>query len=120
MSDLSRAIRPLSGSVLALVLFQGIVGWELTQGTDYGHAHTAYLLTVIALALPVIVIKSGIDDKSVRGNSFAVAGMVVIQLFVGMFLMTDDWGFGWVHVPLTMMIAAHSFAVLISMRNISI
>jgi len=115
---LKKAIRPLAGTILALTLFQGIVGWELTQGTDYGHGHTAYLLTVIAIALPVIVIKSEIDDKSVKGNSFAVAGIAVIQLLIGMFLMKDDWSYGWVHIPLAMMLAAHSFAVLISMRHV--
>jgi|ETNmetMinimDraft_32_1059908.scaffolds.fasta_scaffold45973_1 isoprenylcysteine carboxyl methyltransferase (ICMT) family protein YpbQ len=116
MSDLSKAIRPLAGTILALTLFQGIAGWGLTQGADYGHKHTAYLLIVLAIALPVIVIKSEINDKSVKGNSFAVAGMAVIQLIVGMFLMVDNWKYGWIHIPLAMMLAAHSFAVLISMK----
>jgi len=114
MSELRKAIRPLAGTILALTLFQGIAGWELTQGSDYGHEHTAYLLTVLAIALPVVVIKSGIDDKSVRGNSFAVAGIVVIQLLVGLYLMGS---YGWIHIPLAMMLTAHSFAVLISMRH---
>lgn len=118
MSELRKAIRPLAGTILALTLFQGVAGWELTQGSDYGHEHTAYLLTVLAIALPVVVIKSGIDDKSVRGNSFAVAGIVVIQLLVGLFLMDGDWSYGWIHIPLAMMLTAHSFAVLILMRHV--
>ena len=118
MSDLRKTVRPLAGTILALTLFQGIAGWELTQGSDYGHKHTAYLLTVIAIALPAIVINSGIDDKSVKGNSFAVAGIAVIQLLTGSFLMAGDWSYGWIHIPLAMMLAAHSFAVLISMCHI--
>lgn len=118
MSDLRKMIRPLAGTILALTLFQGIAGWELTQGSDFGHKHTAYLLTAIAVALPILVIKSGIDEKSVRGNSFAVAGIAVAQLLTGLFLMAGDWSYGWIHIPLAMMLAAHSFAVLISMRDL--
>ena len=118
MSELRKAVRPLAGTILALTLFQGVAGWELTQGSDYGHEHTSYLLTVLAIALPVVVINSGIDDKSVRWNSFAVAGIVVIQLLVGLFLMDGDWSYGWIHIPLAMMLTAHSFAVLISMRHV--
>ena len=115
MSELRKAVRPLAGTILALTLFQGIAGWRLLNfETDIGHEHTAYLLTVLAIALPVVVIKSGIDDKSVRGNSFAVAGIVVIQLLVGLYLMGS---YGWIHIPLAMMLTAHSFAVLISMRH---
>ena len=118
MSELRKAIRPLAGTILALTLFQGIAGWRLLNfETDIGHEHTAYLLTVLAIALPAVVIKSGIDDKSVRGNSFAVAGIVVIQLLVGLYLMDGDWSYGWIHIPLAMMLTAHSFAVLISMRH---
>jgi hypothetical protein len=120
MNGLTKSIRPIAGTVLALTLFQGVVGWELTQGNDYGHAHTAYLLCLLALALPVIVIKAEIDDKAVRGNSFAVASIALIQVLVGMFLMGDDWSFGWIHIPLAMMLTAHSFAVLISMRNVDL
>ncbi|HJL97214.1 MAG TPA: hypothetical protein QF401_03595 [Candidatus Poseidoniaceae archaeon] len=120
MNGLTKSIRPIAGTVLALTLFQGVAGWGLTQGNDYGHAHTAYLLCILAIALPVIVIKAEIDDKTVRGNSFAVAGIAVIQVIVGMFLMKGNWDFGWIHIPLAMMLTAHSFAVLISMRNVDV
>jgi predicted tellurium resistance membrane protein TerC len=118
MDKLTKLVRPLAGMILALTLFQGFAGWELVQGSDYGHKHTAYLLTVLAIALPVMIINSEIDDKSVKGNSFAVAGIAVIQVLIGLFLMTEDWSYGWIHIPLAMMLAAHSFAVLISMRHV--
>jgi heme A synthase len=114
MTDLTKAIRPIAGTIFALTLFQGAIGWELLSGTDMGHSHTAYLITVLAIILPVIVIQSGIENKSVKGNAFAVAGLSVIQLCVGIFMMPD---FGWLHIPLAMMLAAHTFAVLISMKH---
>lgn len=115
-----RLIKPLAGTILFLTLFQGVAGWELVMGNDYGHKHTAYLLFFAALILPVVVIKSEIKEKTVLGNSFAVAGIASIELVIGMFLMTDNWDYGWIHIPLAMMLAAHSFAVLISMRNAEI
>ena len=114
MTDLSRGGGGGGGTIFALTLFQGAIGWELISGTDMGHSHTAYLITVLAIALPVIVIQSGIENKSVKGNAFAVAGISVIQLCVGLFMMPD---FGWLHLPLAMMLAAHTFAALISMKH---
>ena len=116
MADLTKVIRPIAGTILSLTLIQGAIGWELSQtGTDMGHAHTAYLITVLAIALPVLVIKSNIENKTVIGNSFAVAGIALIQLTVGIMMMPDA---GWLHVPLAMMLAAHTFAVLISMKHV--
>ena len=115
----SKMIRPLAGVLLLLILLQGASGSQKMTGIDWNlsHKHVAHLLTVLAILMPVVAIKSGIDDSSIKGNSFAVAGIAVLQFVVGTYMMKDDWSWGWLHAPLAMMMAAHAFAILILARR---
>jgi len=114
----SRFVRPLSGTLLVLILFQGASGSQLISGgADWSHAHSSYLLMLLALLMPVVAVKANLDDPSIKGNSFAVAGLAVMQMLVGLFMMKGDWSWGWLHIPLAMMMAAHAFAIIILSRR---
>ena len=114
----SKMVRPMAGLLLVLILFQGASGAQLTNGTDWGHKHSSYLTTLVAVMMPVVVVKTRLDDSSLKGNAFAVAGIGVVQFLVGTFMLSGHWqDWGWLHVPLAMVMSAHAFAILILSRR---
>jgi hypothetical protein len=116
----SKMIRPLAGILLLLILLQGASGSQKMIGTDWdlSHKHVSHLLMMLAFLMPVVTIKSEVDDSSIKGNSFAIAGIAALQFGVGTYMMKGDWSWGWLHIPLGMMMAAHVFAILILTRRV--
>jgi hypothetical protein len=110
---MQKAMMPLAGISFGLILFQGASGWAQVGGADWGHAHTAHLLTLIAIAAAVVAVKGEFSAESkVKPHAFALAGFAVIQEGIGSGLMSMSWSFGWIHIVLALAMAGHAFALL--------
>ncbi len=108
---------PLAGISFGLILFQGASGWANVSGSEMGHAHTAHLLTLVAIAAAVVAVKGEFPKQSkVKPHAFALAGLAVLQEGIGSGLMKSDWSWGWLHVMVALVMAGHSFALLMLTR----
>ncbi len=114
---MQKAMMPLAGISFGLILFQGASGWVQLGGVNWGHGHSAHLLTLIAIAAAVVAVKGEFSAESkVKPHAFALAGLAVIQEGIGSGLMSMTWSFGWIHIVLALAMAGHAFALLMLTR----
>jgi hypothetical protein len=110
---MQKAMMPLAGISFGLILFQGASGWAQVGGADWGHGHTAHLLTLVAIGAAFVAVKGEFSAESkVKPHAFALAGLAVIQEGIGSGLMSMSWNLGWLHIVLALVMAGHAFALL--------
>ena len=109
--------------LLLLVLWQGMSGFsqlgytigDMALGSSHGHS--GELAFLVSIAITVLIIKSKTESSQLKGMSFGMLTMLILQIGLGHMMGSMSWA-GMIHGMLALGIMSHGTILWYRLKSV--